>query len=220
MLQKFILDILFPCFCLNCGQEGSYLCQDCKSCLEVLEHQYCLCKKPHTTIEGKCAKCHHKKLDCLYYAVSLENKICQKLIQQFKQQPFIKELAKSLTSLIIAHFFLSSKKPDFSDFVLIAIPQEAKEIKRRGYNQALEIAKELKKFLELPLMLQVLEKNNKGFYCKKAVENKKILLINDVYATGDTMEKCASILKNAGAEQVRGIAIARGLSLTTLNTGQ
>ncbi|MCK5044729.1 ComF family protein [Candidatus Parcubacteria bacterium] len=207
-IKEFILNLLFPRFCLVCGQEGSHLCQDCISCLEISESQYCLCQKPRKG--DKCSKCISKKLDSLYYAVSLENRLCQKLIHKFKHQPFIKELAKPLTSLIIAHFFLLGKKPDFSDFMLIPVPQEVKEIKRRGFNPAQEIAEELRKFLEIPLLSQSLRKNKNIFFCNEPMENKKILLVNDTYVTGNTMEECADALKKAGTQQVIGLVIARG----------
>ena len=60
-IKEFILNLLFPRFCLVCGQEGSYLCPDCASCLEVSEYQYCLCQKPRRG--EKCPRCLNKKLD-------------------------------------------------------------------------------------------------------------------------------------------------------------
>ena len=213
--KEFILNLLFPRFCLVCKREGSYLCPDCISCLEVSEHQYCLCQKPQQS--EKCPRCLDKKLDKLYCAVSLENRLCQKLIRQFKQQPFIKELAKPLTSLIIAHFFLLSKKPNLSDFTLIPIPREIKKTKRRGFNPAEEIAKELNELLEIPLLSHVLQKEKNIFLSQESMENKKILLVDDIYITGNTMEECADILKKAGAQKVVGVVIARGKQSMSIN---
>jgi len=42
------------------------------------------------------------------------------------------------------------------------------------------------------------------------IKNKKILLIDDVYTTGSTMEECARVLKEAGAKEIIGIVVARG----------
>ena len=43
----------------------------------------------------------------------------------------------------------------------------------------------------------------------KDVSGLNIILIDDVYTTGATMEECAKTLKNAGANTVWGITIAR-----------
>ena len=56
------------------------------------------------------------------------------------------------------------------------------------------------------------EKNIKGVFSvenKELIGNKKILLVDDVYTTGSTMEECARVLKKAGAREVWGIAVAR-----------
>ena len=139
------------------------------------------------------------------------------MIRQFKQQPFIKGLAKPLTSLIITHFFLLGKKPDLSNFILIPLPREIKKTKRRGFNPAEEIAKELNELLEIPLLPHILEKEKNTFFCRGSMENKKILLVDDIYITGNTMEECADILKKAGAQQVVGVVIARGQTKCFLN---
>ncbi len=226
--RDFIVNILFPCFCLNCGKEGDYLCQDCKSILEISEfHQ----------------KLQEKNLDDLYWALNYQRPLNKNLIQKFKYKPFIKELAKPLSCLIIDHFQLLATPPKFFekklrrvnsakflDYILIPIPLYGRRLKWRGFNQAEEIAKELSYSLKIPLINNVLVKikktlpqvelsekqrkeNIKGvFVCKNAelIREKKILLIDDIYTTGSTMEECARVLKNAGSQEVIGIVLARG----------
>lgn len=236
-IKNFILDVLFPKFCLNCAKEGNYLCQDCQSLLEVLEDNFCLCQKSKRLPEaGKCQQCRSKKLNGLYCALSYQNHLVKKLIQKFKYQPHIKELSKNLSSLITTHFLLLSLgfnnntiKKKFSKSILMPVPISKKKLKQRGFNQTEEIGKELAKFLKIPLINKNLikikeimpqtelkkqerEKNIKEAFSlknKKEIKDKKILLIDDVYTTGSTMEECARILKEAGAEEVWGIVIAR-----------
>lgn len=260
------LDLLFPKFCLGCQKDynppkagshserseewepGGYLCEDCIATLEISQHQFCLCKKPKLTQKGKCPSCQAKKLSGLYSALPYQNLLVKHLIQKFKYEPFIKELAKPLSSLIINHFQLVEKPlTDFSNFVLIPVPLHKKKLKWRGFNQAEEIGKELAKnmrsiqgsaeqneagscFLSLKLLNNVLiktketlpqvelpdkekEENIKGVFLVKnenKIKGRKILLVDDVYTTGSTVEECARILKEAGAKEVWGIVVARG----------
>ena len=210
---NFILEILFPQFCFNCGIEGTYLCEDCKSILEIT---------------GFHQKYSAPNLKDLYFALSYNNPLSKKLIRRFKYEPFVKELAKPLSSLIIAHFQLMDNKPDFSGFSIIPVPLEKRKMKWRGFNQAEEIGKELAEFLKIPLVSDCLIKtretisqvelpedarkeNVKGtFSVKNRISGKKILLVDDVYTTGATMTECARVLRESGAKEIIGIAIARG----------
>ncbi|MBU2539786.1 hypothetical protein KJ786_01330 [Patescibacteria group bacterium] len=237
-IKDFILDILFPAFCLGCGLEGTYLCDDCKAILEISEHQYCLCEKsalriPLSEKKGKCQRCQNKKLSGIFFALSYKEKhLTRKLIHFFKYGPYyLKDLAKSLSLLIIDHISLLGKnqKALFENSILIPVPMEKKKLKKRGYNQSKELAKELAKKIEVPLVLNNLikikitlsqmelpEKKRKenlkdAFSCQnpEQIKNKKIFLIDDVYTTGSTMEECSKILRHAGAKEVWGIVVAR-----------
>ena len=229
-LKKLILDILFPIFCLGCNREGSYLCDDCQATMEISPCRYCLCSKPKRIInKGKCQSCVSKKLDGLYSAVSRQTLLAKELIQKFKCPPFAKELAYPLSSLIIEHFLLLDNQPDFSDFVLTPIPIERSHLRWRDYSPAEEIAKKLADYFKVSLLNNVLikikstpdeielsdtqkEEDLKGAFKVKnseKIQERKILLIDDVYTIGIVMEECARILKESGAKEVWGITVAR-----------
>ena len=217
-IKSFLLDLFFPKFCLNCQREGSFLCEDCKAILDISSsHQ----------------KFQTGNLSDLYYPLEYKNPLIKNLIKHFKYEPFIKELAKDLTSLIINHFQLLDKKPSFlkknPNYVLVPVPLEKRKLKWRGFNQSEEIGKEISKFLNIPLINDILfkiketlpqvelsekerEENIKGVFIirnRKKISGKKILLVDDVYTTGSTMKECAQLLKKAGAKEVIGIVIAR-----------
>ena len=230
-IKDFILDLLFPKFCFGCGKEGEYICEDCLAIIEILEYHFCPgCQK--RTINGEtCPSCKKStKLNGLYFAAPYQNALVKKMITQFKYEPFIRELKKPLADLIITHFQLCEKiKSDFSDFILAPVPLERKRMKWRGFNQSEEIAKELADYLEIPLINDALfkiketlaqidltgeerEENIKGVFSIKNIEKivrKRILLVDDVYTTGSTMNECARVLKEAGAKEVWGVAVAR-----------
>ena len=224
-IKDFFLETIFPRFCFGCHRENYFLCPDCEAVLEISEVSYCLCPKPKRLSQaGKCPKCQSKNLDGLYFALPYQKALIKKLLQKFKDDPFVKELAKPLSSLIINHFLLLDKKPDFSDFILMPTPLEKKRLKWRGFNQAEEIAKELKKLLEIPLVNDCLfeikklpqeleeERKERAFVCKnvEAIKGRKILLVDDIYTTGSTMEEISRVLKGSGAKEVWGVAVARG----------
>lgn len=217
-IKDFILNTLFPKTCINCGAENNYICQDCFALIDFLP------LGPYRT---------KSILDGLFSAVSYNNFIIKKIIAQFKYEPFIKDLADVLSFLIIHHlnseggvFLLKSE-----DMVLTAIPTSEKRRRFRGFNPPEEIAKKLSLSLQIPLADNVLlkikdnlpqvelskeerKKNVKGAFVfnknkKDVIEGKTILLVDDVFTTGSTMEEAATILKKSGAKKVFGITVAK-----------
>lgn len=226
-MLNFILDILFPKFCVNCGLEGDYLCYDCLSLIEIADRQYCpFCNK--RTLKA-CPKCK-KNLSGLFCAAPYQNFIIKKLIRQFKYDPLVKDLSKILAKLIVIHLFNSHKISFFNDFVLVPVPLFRKKMKQRGFNQSEEIAKELSRIFKIPILKDALlkikntasqvdlekeerQENIKGaFSCinTEIIKGRKVALVDDVYTTGETMEECAKTLKESGAKEVWGIAVAKG----------
>lgn len=217
-MKRFLLDLFFPKFCLGCQKEDSYLCQDCQALIDISDRVFR----------------QNKELSRLYFATDYENFIIKNLIQKFKYKPFAKELSETLVSLIIIYFQNLEKLPEFLEkkegFILIPIPLFKNRVRWRGFNQAEEIAKKLSKFSKIPLFCNVLIKTRKTlpqlnlpqqirkenvegvFSCQRPdiIREKKILLVDDIFTTGSTMEEAASVLKRAGAKNVWGIVVARG----------
>ncbi len=236
-IKEFFAELLFPSFCFGCRKEGILLCGDCKSTLEISEHTYCLCNKQPLRIRpgassAKCGRCAGKKLAGLYFALPYQEKpLTRKLIHHFKYEPYVKNLAKPLTGLIIEHLVLSGNNTDhiWNGAVLTYVPSEISSLKKRGYNQSHALAKELAGVIGIPLLEHNLVKIKKTqpqmkLGVKERAENikdafavqnpagfagKKVFLVDDVYTTGATMEECAKTLRAAGAKQVWGVAIAR-----------
>jgi len=158
--KTFMKDLMFPKFCLGCKKEGAYLCQDCRSLLDINEFDYCLCNKNPIIVQpwqktGKCNRCCNKKLSGLYFALPYKEKeLTKKLIHQFKYPPYLKELAETLASILIEHFIISQKNTNeiWENSVLIPVPLDKNKQKSRGYNQSEELAKELAKILKIPII--------------------------------------------------------------------
>ncbi len=121
----------------------------------------------------------------------------------------------------------------WSPDVIVPVPMYAKKQRARGYNQAEIIACELGKIMHVPVNTQFLKRNkntvpmkevsghdrsknleNAFIADKNVVKYKKILLVDDIYTTGATLDACAAVLKKYGVEKVYGacLCIGRGMS--------
>jgi competence protein ComFC len=112
---------------------------------------------------------------------------------------------------------------------IIPVPLHPKREKRRGFNQAQVIAKELANLQKVKLLEGVLvktknvppqtflqlkerEKNVRGAFRvvkKEEIKDRVVLLVDDVYTTGSTVRECSLILKEAGAKEVKALTIAQ-----------
>lgn len=113
--------------------------------------------------------------------------------------------------------------------ILVPVPIHRLRMIKRGYNQAALIAEHLNKLLQLELREDVLvrtkntvvqnklndkdrRKNVTGAFKiqKNVVQCKKVILVDDIYTTGSTINSCARILKEAGASQVFAVCACIG----------
>lgn len=166
-----------------------------------------------------------KNFEKLFYCFKYEGNI-RKLILNYKFNE------KSYLYKTFVNFLLKNEKW-FEIFktcdTIIPIPISKKRKKERGYNQSLLIAKELSKKLQLSLnnnclykMKDTIEqsklnkeerkKNIQGVYKLKNQEklkDKKILLIDDIYTTGNTIEEASKTLKQADINGIIVLTIAK-----------
>ena len=151
------------------------------------------------------------------YFFKYENLIRNQILAiKFQEKPyvyktianFVKNMQKSLENL---------KKYD----IIIIVPISNKRKRDRGYNQSELIGKEISKIIKVPIEKKVLykikntpaqstlnkkqrEENAKGVYKAKNItklQNKKILIIDDIYTTGNTVNECANMLIQKGIKK-------------------
>lgn len=116
--------------------------------------------------------------------------------------------------------------------MIIPIPLHPGKYRKRGYNQAAVLAEEIGKLLGIPAEESVLSRirktgpqkkldpgkrrqNLKGAFSvqekkKTMLEGKTVLLIDDIYTTGSTVDEAAYVLRKAGAEKVFYLTISIG----------
>lgn len=115
--------------------------------------------------------------------------------------------------------------------VVVPVPLHSARRKERGYNQAELIAGPLARLLHLPLSSYLLMRTKprpsrlllsrrerwltvRGAYEMRPgarVDNLRVLLVDDVFTTGATLDACARALRKAGAESVIGLTVARAI---------
>jgi competence protein ComFC len=113
--------------------------------------------------------------------------------------------------------------------VVVPVPLHASRRRERGYNQAELIARPLAKRLRLDVDARLLArikprppqlvlsrsehwKSVRGAYATPPgvrVDNLGVLLVDDVFTTGATLDACARALKRAGAKTVLGLTVGR-----------
>jgi ComF family protein len=115
----------------------------------------------------------------------------------------------------------------------VPVPLDRARYRERGYNQAELIAKPLARMLGIPFRSYLLVRTRprpnhlrltrrerwetvRGAYapCERApVDKLRVLLVDDVFTTGATLDACSRALKGAGAARVVGLTVARALPL-------
>jgi len=123
---------------------------------------------------------------------------------------------------------------DFAVDAVVPVPLDRGRLRERGYNQAELIAKPLARMLRIPFRSYLLVRTRprpnqlrltrrerwetvRGAYAthKTAqVDNLRVLLVDDVFTTGATLDACSRALKGAGAARVVGLTVARALPLS------
>lgn len=218
------LGLVFPLECQGCNTGGQLLCPSCVSKLPRLEPPFCLvCGEPGSLARCDGCRFNQPEIDGIR-APYLMQGILRELIHRFKYRNLrsaAPELGQLLTDYLSNH--------PMPGRVLVPVPLHPRRLRRRGYNQAALLARELSKRTALPVAPSLLVRCQDappqvqsgsrqlrainvrgGFACTGSASGLKVLLIDDVSTTGSTLLECASVLKKAGAVSVWGLALAKG----------
>ena len=232
-IKKILLDLFLPKQCLGCKQPDTYLCRACFNSISLYPNNTCFfCKR--ITWQGKiCIECQKQNyLDRVISATEYKNPLVQELIRNFKYH-YVKELAKPLSKLLIKSLESTSTiSTNSTSSTIIPIPLYGTRMRKRGFNQAELLAKEITDYFNLSLETNALKrivstepqaniKNNdekrkaniKGVFeinPECSVDGKIIVLIDDVATTGATLIEAAKVLKKSNAKEVWALVVAKG----------
>jgi ComF family protein len=224
VLLDSILNLLFPVTCVVCRAQvlerrWGAACPECWSLLEPLAPPFCpQCGEPAPAIEGLCGRCRKGEyvFDFARSAFFFTDTL-REIIHHLKYAERV-SLAKFLGDILKACL----EREPFSGGIVIPVPLHRARERERGFNQAELIAARLGRSMETRLLRR--RKNTPSQTGLSRSERKRnlsgafevrgrvagtVILVDDVYTTGSTMNEIARTLKRAGAERVEVLTVAR-----------
>lgn len=233
MIGQGLLDVFFPRFCIACQQaifkkSPMYLCEDCFQKIVFNRGAYCYyCGRAMgTEYDSVCMNCVELKP---YFKEGISliayNAIERSFIHALKYNHG--SYLKRDLNLLLEHE--SDRLKALKNASLVPVPLHFLRKWKRGYNQSEWIAKALQKLLGgeiLPLLKRKVNTRSQTSLTrserKKNVENvftlakktidpqKTYVLVDDVFTTGATLNACAKVLHENGAQNIRVFTLAHG----------
>lgn len=213
-LVNAVLNLLFPSYCLVCGESGVDFCLKCLSASPAAERE--------------CAKWVHPLYD--YRHPGIKKSVW--LLKYKGKKPLASVFAEALYGRVLEEVADLYIMENFSSPLLIPVPLSPQRYRERGFNQASLVARHLasldnnKNFtLEENILVKPRDTKHQARVESRAerlrnlegsfkvanpdlVRGKNIILIDDVVTTGATLTEARKTLKEAGARHVIAFTVA------------
>ena len=233
-IKEAILDILYPqnVACILCRQRAEDidekgLCRACADTLPTIAPPVChKCGRP-VVEEGICIDCAYMRyhfdqaVSVLHYTPEIKQ-----LIHRFKYGG-ISYLSRTLGWWMAQAF---EQRCGWKVDVIVPVPLHPRRQRQRGFNQSALLAKELGKYIGVPVneralirkkytpaqaglnKFQRMQNLQGAFEVREieAVRGKSVLLVDDVFTTGSTVDECSRALLQAGVQRVYVLTLATG----------
>ncbi len=227
-IKLFTYDLLYPKMCVLCGKYGDMVCMGCFTKIEIVKTRTCLyCGKLSNS--GKiCQKCKIKnksKISSALWVGHYNDKRLKDLIHAYKYDGII-ELSETFAEMLT---YAIKENIKYQDNIIVPVPLSRQKMARRGFNQSEIIARKISENLGVSGGLALSRIKNtrsqvglsreerianikNAIICrdKDLINNRKIILIDDVATTGTTLNECAKVLIDNGAKKVDAVFVARG----------
>ena len=231
-------DFFFPPKCLLCGGSlgetpDDHPCPLCLAEIKFFFHPRCpCCGLAFGETPGEDHLCSGCLTEERYFskarALGPYEGLIVEAISRFKY------LGSSRLAKVLGTLLAEYQDPDFpfSEFALIlSVPLHPQRLRQRGFNQSLLLARRISRRHSIPLDFTALhrirhtqpqtqlsgyerQKNIRGAFevrRPEVIAEKHILLIDDVFTTGATVQECSRVLLKAGAKQVDVLTLARAV---------
>lgn len=221
------------------GPDARCFCPECTRSIRLIAHPLCdICGQPFIDAAGEdhsCGACLSRpptftraRAWACYPRDEGQEDPLRTVLQRFKYGKKVSlgpPLGKLLSSSALAFF------RDVSLDLVVPVPLHPRRLRWRGFNQAAILAREIGRSWHMPMDPFILfrsretvpqtglkgderRKNVSGvFRVEKgeSVRNKRLLLVDDVYTSGATVNECSRVLRRAGAVEIYVLTLARAV---------
>ena len=230
-IKEKCLDVLYPPRCPACGgileDKQRSICPQCESIFHPVSEYYCMkCGKPVKREEEYCVVCREGGH---YFtegrSIFPYGEIWRQSLVRFKYygcREYGDFYAKAMS--MYGRRYLERWKPQ----LIVPVPLHPAKKRMRGFNQAAYLAERLSCYTGIPwtdsLVLKIrntrsqkkldaLQRRNnlrKAYEVTHKLDDISILVVDDVYTTGSTMDAMAICLTEAGAQAVYFLTVCAG----------
>jgi len=232
ILQE-ILNFFFPLFCLTCrkplkADNTRRVCPECWGKIKMIRPPLCQrCGRAMEREFGTCWSCKGKKFSFdRVWAVGRYDGILKELIHKFKFQD--REYLYRPLGELMARYLADTINQKID--LVTSVPMSKERLRERGYNQASLLAgviaretgimfkdkllyRQRRTRPQYRLSSEERKENLRGAFTliqKQDVREQTVLVVDDIFTTGATIEECALTLKRGGAKRVYALVLAHG----------
>jgi len=229
------LGIFYPPHCANCGADtasGVHLCEKCAKEAYYIKPPFCQdCSEPFAgaiDADFTCFKCENQPR---YYERAVTRYLSKGVVREFIHR--FKYNHQFYLRIPLAGWLVEAIRDDriagLPYDALVPVPLHPARQRERGFNQAEVLAKLAAKSLNTEVWNVLrrirytttqtkLRKEKRTENLRNAfvvrhtdqVQSRHLILVDDVFTTGSTVDECARVLFEAGAASVRVATVARG----------
>ena len=229
--MKNLINLLFPPVCLSCNSrifsKTDSFCKECRKELSMFLDEG-ICSVCGAKMKGKsCNVCLNSNfLFDKARSVFMINKVVRNLIHNYKYKDLPK-IGKLLSTFAVN--YIKKNRVFLDTDIVIPVPLHRVKKRIRGFNQAEIIAKEIaksfnwknsdkivlrNKFTETQTKLSKSEREKNVENAFKInhrfnIENKNIMIVDDVFTTGSTVNSISKVLKMHNSGKIYVFTIAR-----------
>lgn len=213
-----LTDLIFPNRCLGCNRiirSNEIVCGICFDQIHFTHYSF----GQNNLLKEKCSLLF--PVENAYALMQFEEEsLSREIVHQLKYG-HREKIGNELAQWVTERLDFGDDKPD----IFVTVPLHPKKLRKRGYNQLHLFANTLSKSYKIPCDHKLLKRNTNRsaqalkdrvhradtealFSCTRKIENHHILLIDDVFTTGNTMSTVAWEILKSGSNRISVLVIA------------